>query len=67
MKAEPTSELGAEQIAQEQRNTVAATEEAVPVKKKKKWVTPVVRQLRAGSAEAGTKPGNDGTGGHTGS
>lgn len=35
--------------------------------KKKNWRKPKVVRLEAGSAEANTKPGNDGTGGHTGS
>ncbi len=34
---------------------------------KKQWQKPRVSQLHAGSAEANIKPGNDGSGGKTGS
>jgi hypothetical protein len=34
---------------------------------KKQWRKPIVSLLEAGSAEASTKPGNDGAGGQTAS
>jgi hypothetical protein len=34
---------------------------------KKPWRKPIVKTLKAGAAEHGANPGNDGNGGHTGS